>query len=217
MQRWSRRVGRPDAPAGRPGDRPPRRRCSADLYSELAWIHSHDAHAAHRPARRRRARAHLRGEPTMPTATAAVLVRQPRAVRPRGGRGRTPPARRGPGPRRGDRALPHRPQRPRGPHPVPAPRRARPRGRGRRRGGRRRGDRRSSRATTSSCRSRSAAPADLPHRPSGLLRELARAEPVRRQPARTARRRCTATARRCTGTSSASPRSPPGRWRRRAA
>jgi salicylate hydroxylase len=49
VQRWSRRVADlmhlPDGPEIAPRDA-----LFAELYSELAWIHSYDAHAAHQPA-----------------------------------------------------------------------------------------------------------------------------------------------------------------------
>ena len=49
VQRWSRRAADlmhlPDGPEIAPRDA-----LFADLYSELAWIHSHDAHGEHRPA-----------------------------------------------------------------------------------------------------------------------------------------------------------------------
>ena len=59
--------------------------------------------------------------------------------------------------------------------------------------------------------------AHQPARSPGVVRELARAEPVRRRGAPTARRRCTATETHPTGTSSASRRWGPWRSRRPAA
>ena len=158
--------GRPDAPPGRPGDRPPRRRCSRSCTP--SWPGSIPTTPTPRTRRRSASptRAPEKRRTAMPTATAAVLSANHEPFVLEEVEVEQPAARRGPRPDRGDRSLPHRPQRPRGAHPVPAPGRARTRGRGRRRGGRRRRDRpRARRPRRHVVRVLRRLP-DLPHRPS---------------------------------------------------